>query len=555
MGVIIKYQLEFPEIDLKVSNDLFRGELIIDADITATMNRAKAGGAFEIKLYDLPLEKAEDIDKLIREGQIAQVVINLGYFDGPFEKVMDGVIENVRSFVENDKLVTHIRGSEKGVHILKNTKFHHTFPGDATIEKILQEILKDAKIQQVKIGKPAQLQDVSHTFIDKEVRGKRLEILDELAADLQAELLVIDNKVFIGKPIQHEYQPPAFQLDENLAKFEPFIKKMPEEGEESATEETEGSLLRPIRPNEADGFKFILTGHPQLRPAQKVIIDVERYDQLSGAEFRIHSLEHKFTINEGYICQGCVYRVELGGDFSRRERLICQNSATSTADSICRTVERERRRRPVIEIGKVKSYRPEDHLTTLYYRQQFEESETQPSIRAEVDTDEQQLFQNKPIVSPFAWHKCGLVAPVYPGMKALLVHNLNLSNDALISGFIWSEQPEIKPPANHEGDWWLCLPIDFDTANPPGDSTKAVNDLIANNGKRVIEVKGLKITIGKDRLANVGERPSEGDDDEFLIEHKSGTKFTIDSGGTLTIEATNISIKGDVTIEGNVDII
>jgi hypothetical protein len=192
--------------------------------------------------------------------------------------------------------------------------------------------------------------------------------------------------------------------------------------------------------------------------------------------------------------------------------------------------------------------------TTLFLCQNFQEAESQPSINVEVDKTAQLIFEDKPIAVPFAWHKCGLMTPIYPGMKALINHNLNLQDDGIITGFIWSKMPEISPPQNQEGDWWLCLPIDFDSSNPPSDSTKAVNDLTANNGKRVIEVKGLKITIGNERLRNVGIRPEEGGNDEFLIEHKSGTKIKIGSDGKLEIEAEKILIKGNVEIEGNLAI-
>ena len=137
-------------------------------------------------------------------------------------------------------------------------------------------------------------------------------------------------------------------------------------------------------------------------------------------------------------------------------------------------------------------------------------------------------------------------------MKALLTHNLALHDDALVTGFIWSEEPKIEPPKNKEGDWWLCLPIDFDASKPPADDTKAANDLIGNNGKRVIEVKGLKITIGADKLANVGTRPSEGEDDEFLIEHKKAKikigadgniEMTADSDGGVVFKITKSSIE------------
>jgi hypothetical protein len=227
--------------------------------------------------------------------------------------------------------------------------------------------------------------------------------------------------------------------------------------------------------------------------------------------------------------------------------------------SLSQRIKDEQRRKPSLEIGQVKEYRPGEsgdvkHRSTVYFGQRFSRTETQPSVRAEVEIDEHQLLRNKPLVSPFAWHKCGLVVPIYPGMKALLTHNLNLPDDALVTGFLWSEKPTLDPPQNKVGDWWLCLPIDFDTSKPPSDSTRATNDLIANNGNRVIEVKGLKITIGKDSLRSVGERPAEGEDDEFLIEHKSGTKLKIAADGSLSIEASRVSIKGDVAIEGNVEI-
>jgi hypothetical protein len=196
-------------------------------------------------------------------------------------------------------------------------------------------------------------------------------------------------------------------------------------------------------------------------------------------------------------------------------------------------------------------------------------------------------------------------------MKAVIAHNKGLSDDGLVAGFIWSEEtpgdppaqtPEpsktggsaapsadsensdkpggvitgtaaIVPPASKTGDWWLCLPVDYpppapppdpnqpaanSTAQkrpvPPADDTKAANDLTAGNGKRVIEAKGLKITIGADKLGKIGVRPTEGDDNVFLIEHKSGTSFQIADDGTLTITASKISIKGDLSIEGNVAI-
>ena len=48
-----------------------------------------------------------------------------------------------------------------------------------------------------------------------------------------------------------------------------------------------------------------------------------------------------------------------------------------------------------------------------------------------------------------------------------------------------------------DGDWWLCLPTEV-RGTPPLPSGKGVNDLTANDGRRVIEAVGLKIVVGKD---------------------------------------------------------
>lgn len=551
MGVIIKYQLEFSGVDLKVSNDLFKGEFIIDADITATFQRTAMGSSFEIRLYDLPKKKAEELAKKARESQQpVSVLIRLGYFDDPFDLVMEGAVTKVVGAVSDGKLITTVKGEEMGAYALKRAKVRSLPPSSAKIADAVKMILREAEITQGQVDRTPQLGTLPEdsTLTDKTLRGKTvMAVLDELAEFAGAELLVADKKVYMGRPIKvSDYNPPKLQDDVNLALFAPFVKNI--------SEENEPNLLKPLLATDANGFRFTITGDPKLRSGNKVEAGVDGFGGESTPEFRVHSLAHKLTMTGGYVCEGIAIKAESDEQCRRREAAACQPTAESIAESLTRRAQAEQRHRPSIEIGKVKTYATPQHRGTLYFGQRSERTETQPSLRTEVDSDENQLLRNKPVVSPFAWHKCGLVAPVYPGMKALLAHNLNLHDDALVVGFLWSERPAIEPPQNNDGDWWLCLPIDFDTTSPPADSTKAVNDLIANNGKRVIEVKGLKITIGADKLPNVGARPSEGEDDEFLIEHKSGTKFKIAADGALTIEASSVSIKGDVTIEGSVEV-
>ena len=586
MGVIVKYTIDFKSAGFKVSNDLFEGDFIIDASVQATMQRGAAGSQFEIKLYDLPEDKAAELYKKANSPKDATVEIKLGYMDGEFGTVMDGIFTDVTAKVEGDRLVTTVTGDESGTYALKHTRLQKGFEGNIKLKDAVAKLLEHASFETAAPSSPSgiaaalasvlgnaasagdlidkipKVENIPDDVEDISMKGENLmAVLDKLATNANAEFLVCDKKMHIGKPITNDenYTPDEFDRDVNLAQFRPIAKNL--HGEDG-----DNRLIK-LPPLQVLGFKFIITGDPKLRPAQKasanVITKVGKdklsYKKNDGTEFRIHSLVHSLSMTGGYICEGKAAKTCVDDNHRRQQDAIGLGNPDRVVQKLSKQARDERRRNPSTEIGTIKQYNSgkavtAPHRSTLYFYQRFADTETQPSIRAEVEADEDQIFRNKPMVSPFAWHKCGLVVPIYPGMKALLTHNLNLTDDALVHGFLWSEKPKIEPPKNEEGDWWLCLPIDFDTSNPPTDSTNAVNDLIANNGKRVIEVKGLKITIGKDKLRNVGARPNEGEDDEFLIEHKSGTAFKIAADGSLSIQASSVSIKGDVTIEGNVEI-
>jgi hypothetical protein len=592
MGIIIKYQLDFPEVELKVSNDLFSGDFILDADIKVSMNRGTTGGKFEIKLYDLPIKEANKIKEKVgtpsednqssnplaqvsnlvssqQSSTLAQVTIKLGYFDDSFKfndsnKVMEGIVQEVQTEVQGDKLLTTLKGVEVGAYALTNTSWpikDKNLKGKMKIEEIAKAIISGAKIGKKDIKLEFHGNNIDFSLNNPTFRAEELmSCLDALAQQIDAEFFVLDKSVWLGKPIQNDVIPSLkFDPDVNLATFSVVTK----DAKNKRFKDPKSDLLAPIKVEKVEGFRFVITGNPQLRPGQKVsaVIDksavnvglpislpagISAEDAFSKIEFRVHSLIHNFSTSTGYTCEGSAIIACTGKDCRSREATFAQPNAEGVAEKITKRAESEQRNRPQIEVGTVQAYTPgnssteKQHLSNLYFGQRFEETETQPSIHIGVDSFEQQLFREKPIASPFAWHKCGLVTPIYPGMKALLSHNLGLQDDVIISGFIWSKEPAIAPPKNKEGDWWLCLPIAPD--NPPKDNTKAANDLTANNGKRVIEVKGLKITIGEGKLREIGDRPTEGKDDEFLIEHSSGSKILIKDG---TIEMTS----GGVTLK------
>jgi hypothetical protein len=576
MGVIIKYLLDFADA-FKVSNDAFKGDFLIDASVRAEMLPGAAGGKFEIKLSDLPESKADVLFKKVKNPKDARVTIKLGYMDGDFDTVMEGVYTDVSAAVDGDSFVTVVKGEESGTYALRK-RFQKGFEGKVKFKEAVNKLLKEAFPETgssasatgivaavasllgddagdgKQIDQTAKVENVEDEVEDVSLKGENLmDILNNLSRSVGAEFFVYDKKVRIGRPVTDERKVDEFDPDRNLARFQPLAKGLP-------GEEGDNRLVK-VLPNAALGFKFIVTGDPLLRPAQKVFAKVEGYRKKNDADFQILSLVHNLSTTGGYTCEGKAVKPckKNDDDCRRQQEALGLDNPDSIAQKLAQKTRDELTRRPAFEVGTVKQHNPGDagaapHRTTLFFGQRFPRNETQPSVRAEVEAEEKQLFRNKPVVSPFAWHRCGLVVPVYPGMKALLGHNLNLTDDALVSGFIWSEKPAIEPPKSKDGDWWLCLPIDFGTANPLPDSTKAVNDLIANNGKRVIELKGLKITIGNDKLSEIGKRPSEGADDELLIEHKSGTKLQIGSDGSLTIEAKKISVKGDVTFNGSVEI-
>ena len=121
-------------------------------------------------------------------------------------------------------------------------------------------------------------------------------------------------------------------------------------------------------------------------------------------------------------------------------------------------------------------------------------------------------------------------------------HNRGLVNDAVITGFLWAENPKADRPKNEKGDYWLCLPTKLTNDLPDGPG---VHDLIDEKGMRVIESKALRIFIADQKLTAVGDRPAPPKTAKTLsIEHEGGTTVVIDDTGKLTITTD----KKDITL-------
>jgi hypothetical protein len=173
-------------------------------------------------------------------------------------------------------------------------------------------------------------------------------------------------------------------------------------------------------------------------------------------------------------------------------------------------------------------------VVTLFYEQDKTSDFGSPSVDLDVPEGDAVLL-SKPLASPFAWHNVGLSVPVYPGMRALLNEVRDKREDAVVTGFLWSNKPQMNRPKAKAGDWWLCLPTEV-SGSPPAPQGKGANDLTAADGRRVMEVAGLSIVVGTDKCTPVGDRPTEGGADVFVITHKTGTTIQIDDHGNVTVE-------------------
>ena len=60
-----------------------------------------------------------------------------------------------------------------------------------------------------------------------------------------------------------------------------------------------------------------------------------------------------------------------------------------------------------------------------------------------------------PYASPFAWGRCGLVLPRYPGTRTLLAFRNGEVDDPVEIGALWESG---RGPESEPGDWWLILP-------------------------------------------------------------------------------------------------
>jgi hypothetical protein len=167
-----------------------------------------------------------------------------------------------------------------------------------------------------------------------------------------------------------------------------------------------------------------------------------------------------------------------------------------------------------------------------------------------------------PYASPFAWGKCGLVVPRYPGMRVALAHRRGMEQEPVDVGAIWDSG---AGPDSEPGDWWLSLPAGVDESKrdragdsetPAAWSGSVTQDLIDADGNRMIELGSLVVRIGKDKLSNAGTRPQPPDEAGVISIHHvgGGAEIVMKQDGSIVIQGKSITLdagQGDLTINAN----
>jgi hypothetical protein len=569
MGFIIWYKVKFHEqtsgggllsqvasalpfgaaLPFSVSNDVFSGKYIVDADITLTMVEGAKASSFTITLTNLPADVTDKLKDKQKEG-LAQkkpllVDISLGYFgEKPGDPVMVGAITSIKGTVDGQSGLpkTEVKGYELGAYELRTKCFDLKDPktstlGKVTADQIVQKIVENTGV------KPAKNSNLNIQFENYTLQGvnnskqklSALDALNNLTNDsgrkLSIPCVLIDKTLYIGPSVGTEKAPIHFDPDTNICSIDQV-----QEADDKSDPCNPDSLII--------SYEIRTLGHSGLRVGQLAFLD--NIKPAPKGTLRITALTHTFSTTNGYTCEMTVTAVETG------KVVVNNKGAFGVVNSLQQKVQNTQNN--AIDVGQVQDqgYDHKKHLATLNYGQSPEQKDIAPSVQTKVD-DKVQLF-SKPIASLFAWHKCGLIVPVYPGMRALLAHNQNLTNDAIVTGFLWPDQPEYARPKNEPGDYWLCLPTALDGNNQP--TGKGVNDLTDKSGLRVIQAKGLHIYVGKDNLPDVGERPQVPDEKTIVIEHESGTTITIADDGVIKIETKGKDIsltngQGTLKLEGS----
>jgi hypothetical protein len=389
----------------------------------------------------------------------------------------------------------------------------------------------------------------------------------------------------------------------------PFVKGDPPKKLTLATGVVEVEAVAPTVPNPdpAPGdkkavsqFKLTLKGRPDLKPGDVVEFDAPSEDtkktqagvlggisgplipdlgQFSnGILLYVDSVQHRLGRTTGFVTTLTGIEVTKGQEWdppppTPEAQVQCPGASPEldAAKAIRGKVRGELQGRAGTEIGEVRavtvtgSAEPPGQTETVWRGLVPGDGHGYVARRGEIKRPSLSPVTATPYLTPFAFGKCGLVLPRYPGTRVAIIHRDGKCDDPIDVGALW---PSGKGPDQAAaGDWWLILPSEVTanertslpdtTTTPPADYTgKVTHDLIDADGNRVIELGELTVRIGRGALQGPGVRPARASDqDSITIEHADGgSKLVLKADGSIQIKGTNIELdagSGQITLKAS----
>jgi hypothetical protein len=254
------------------------------------------------------------------------------------------------------------------------------------------------------------------------------------------------------------------------------------------------------------------------------------------------------------------------------------NAETDASQAVAARIESANSLRSSIEVGEVRqtttsgTAEPPSQTVLVWQGLAPADGQVGQSRRLEVSRPSPAPRPGVPYATPWAWGKCGLVLPRYPGTRVVLAHRQGRQNDPIDIGALWESG---HGPDSDPGDWWLILPVGAENPQTIADSDiptehtgNAVNDLTDKDGHRIIELGELTVRVGSGSLSSAGTRPARaGDEGSITIEHADGgASIVIKKDGSIVIHAAkDLELKSDqdikldannvrVTVSGTMDV-
>jgi hypothetical protein len=339
-------------------------------------------------------------------------------------------------------------------------------------------------------------------------------------------------------------------------------------GSYSDADQASASVAVPTAPR--DKVRVLLKGRPDIKPGDFVtlpVIDQPMLDSVldrapRAGVYYVQSVRHRLSRTESFSTTLFAVYAESREKawFANPVAIADAGAAEGAAANAVRRIGRAATTRVLAEVAEVRRTTSiggaDPAQSTLLWRG-LVDADGQGGAATRLDIAKQpEKLANTPYATPFAWGKCGLVLPRYPGTRVLVENRDGDRSDPIDIGALWKKG---DAPNAQAGDYWLILPVNpqkpdtlGDDEKAPFDVQKATNDIAMADGTRVIEVGKLTISVGDAALSSPGTRPSADTAGDVVIKHAKGSTITIDQDGNITIHSENdlrLEAKGNVVID------